>query len=176
MTRDELLESVYEALVQAQDCINGETPEDINCAEATADTISKIRDAMLTVEALTAWDSSPPAQTSCPWDVALGDRVMQLEAAGADKLSISAILGLIAFVRDGEGSAAPSTSRAIERETIGAILRIIDDLDAYQKRPGNGDWGVECICCRGELFDKSDREVIDAARALSMVSGPTPHE
>lgn len=54
---------------------------------------------------------SLPAQSSCPWDVALGDRVMQLEAAGADKLSISAILGLIAFVRDGEGSAAPSTSR-----------------------------------------------------------------
>ncbi len=44
------LNSVYAALCQAQDCINGETPEDITVAEAKEETISKLREAMRTVE------------------------------------------------------------------------------------------------------------------------------
>jgi hypothetical protein len=44
------------------------------------------------------------AQAGRTWDVAMSERVMQLEAGGAKTLSISAILGLIGFVRDGEGS------------------------------------------------------------------------
>lgn len=46
------LESVYNALCQAQDCIRGETPEDITDAEAREDTINKVRDAMRTIEAM----------------------------------------------------------------------------------------------------------------------------
>jgi hypothetical protein len=53
-------------------------------------------------------DSDGSAQGSRTWDVALSERVMQLEAGGAKNLSISAILGLIGFVRDGEGSELPS--------------------------------------------------------------------
>jgi hypothetical protein len=53
----EMLDRIYEALSQAQDCVRGETPEDIPDEEARADTISKIREAMELVEALTAQDA-----------------------------------------------------------------------------------------------------------------------
>jgi hypothetical protein len=46
-----------------------------------------------------------------------------------------------------------------------ALLAVIDETDSYQKRPGNGDWGVECACCMGELFDGTDRIRINIARA-----------
>jgi hypothetical protein len=46
-----------------------------------------------------------------------------------------------------------------------SLLAFIDELDAYQKRPGNGDWGVECACCMGELIDRADSIRIDEARA-----------
>jgi chromosome segregation ATPase len=42
------------ALDQAQDCINAETPEDITFGEAEDDTISKIREAMRTIAAVTS--------------------------------------------------------------------------------------------------------------------------
>ena len=32
----------------------------------------------------------------------------------------------------------------------------LEQWDAYQKRPGHGDYGVECACCMGEMFDLSD--------------------
>ena len=44
------------------------------------------------------------------------------------------------------------------------LLRLIDETDEYQKRPDSGAWGVECACCMGELFDGSDRVVIEQAR------------
>lgn len=46
------LRQVYDALCQAQDCIRGETPEDVTDAEAREDTISKVREAMRTVEGM----------------------------------------------------------------------------------------------------------------------------
>jgi hypothetical protein len=46
------LQSVYDALTQAQDCIIGETPEGISDEEAREDTISKVRDAMRAIEAM----------------------------------------------------------------------------------------------------------------------------
>ena len=47
------------------------------------------------------------------------------------------------------------------------LLKIVDETDEYQKRPESGDWGVECACCMGELF-QCDRADIDTARtALS---------
>jgi hypothetical protein len=48
------LRLVYDALVQAQDCIRGETPEDVTDAEAREDTINKVRDAMRAIEAMQA--------------------------------------------------------------------------------------------------------------------------
>jgi hypothetical protein len=51
-TPSDELQSVYDALCQAQDCIRGETPEDVTDAEAREDTIDKVRDAMRTVEAI----------------------------------------------------------------------------------------------------------------------------
>jgi hypothetical protein len=45
------------------------------------------------------------------------------------------------------------------------LLAIVDEVDAYQKRPGNGDYGVECACCMGELFDWLDCKRIENARA-----------
>jgi hypothetical protein len=50
------------------------------------------------------------------------------------------------------------------RKASASLLTIVDDLDQYQKRPERGDFGVECACCMGELFDASDREKIEAAR------------
>jgi hypothetical protein len=38
------------------------------------------------------------------WHDAMADRVLELKAAGTNQLSCDAVLGLIAFVRDGEGS------------------------------------------------------------------------
>lgn len=54
----EMLDKIYDALSQAQDCVRGETPEDVSDAEARADTISKIREAMELVEALSAQDAA----------------------------------------------------------------------------------------------------------------------
>lgn len=48
-----VLESVYGALAQAQDCIRGETPEDISDEEAREDTLNKVREAMRALEAMT---------------------------------------------------------------------------------------------------------------------------
>lgn len=47
-----------------------------------------------------------------------------------------------------------------------ALLAILDSLDQYQKLPERGDWGVECICCRGEMFNKTDRAAIETARVM----------
>lgn len=47
---DAALDAIYDALVQAQACIRGETPEDITDQEAREDTINKVRDAMRTIE------------------------------------------------------------------------------------------------------------------------------
>ena len=54
----ETLEAVYNALVQAQDCIRGETPEDISDEEAREDTISKVRDAMRAIESMQSRSSA----------------------------------------------------------------------------------------------------------------------
>ena len=51
------------------------------------------------------------------------------------------------------------------REALGDCLSIIDIIDAYQKRVGLGEYGTECACCRGELFDDGERPLIAAARA-----------
>jgi hypothetical protein len=51
------------------------------------------------------------------------------------------------------------------RSAGAALLAVIDETDSYQKRPGNGEWGVECACCMGELFDGTDRIRINIARA-----------
>jgi hypothetical protein len=44
--------------------------------------------------------------TDRTWHEAMADRVLQLKIGGAKNLSCDAVLGLIAFVRDGEGSVA----------------------------------------------------------------------
>jgi hypothetical protein len=50
----EALKKCVEALEQAYDCINGETPEDISFGEAEDDTLSKIRAALAQAQA-SAW-------------------------------------------------------------------------------------------------------------------------
>lgn len=40
------------------------------------------------------------------------------------------------------------------------------EWDAYQKRPERGDYGVECACCMGEMFDAEDRDMV--ARILEL--------
>jgi hypothetical protein len=52
----EAMDLVERALEQAQDCINGETPEDMSVQDAKEDTISKIREAL---RALAAQPASP---------------------------------------------------------------------------------------------------------------------
>jgi len=65
-------------------------------------------------------------------------------------------------------SASPPEQPAAAPVTaLADLLSIIDDLDQYQKRPDRGDYGVECACCMGELFDADDRVKIEVARALS---------
>jgi hypothetical protein len=51
------------------------------------------------------------------------------------------------------------------RDALDDCLLIIDIIDAYQKRVGLGEYGTECACCRGELFDDGERPLIAAARA-----------
>ena len=46
----EALRIAERALEQAQDCINGETPEDVSFGEAEDDTISKIREALRAIQ------------------------------------------------------------------------------------------------------------------------------
>lgn len=43
----------------------------------------------------------------------------------------------------------------------------LSEWDEYQKRPESGDWGVECACCMGEMFDAEDREKIAQLAALA---------
>lgn len=45
------LKQAETALMQAQDCIRRETPEDMTVAEADEDTIGKIREALRSIEA-----------------------------------------------------------------------------------------------------------------------------
>ena len=55
------------------------------------------------------------------------------------------------------------------REAAVSARKIIAEIDAYQKDPERGEFGVECACCMGELLD-DDRETlasIDAALAKS---------
>jgi hypothetical protein len=70
---------------------------------------------------------------------------------------------------DGPEAAATLERQAAENKRLrsagAALLAVIDETDSYQKRPGNGDWGVECACCMGELFDGADRIRINIARA-----------
>ena len=47
--------------------------------------------------------------TDRTWHEAMADRVLQLKIGGAKNLSCDAVLGLIAFIRDGEGSVAVSS-------------------------------------------------------------------
>jgi hypothetical protein len=51
----EKLEQIERALEQAQDCIRGETPEDVTDEEAREDTISKVREAIENVASLRAF-------------------------------------------------------------------------------------------------------------------------
>lgn len=52
------------------------------------------------------------------WHDAMADRVLQLKSAGANHLSCDAVLGLIAFVRDGDGSSISSTDREDDTDHI----------------------------------------------------------
>jgi len=65
-----------------------------------------------------------------PWYEAMADRVLQLKIGGANNLSCDAVLGLIAFVRDGEGSVADtSTDRNVNPVCdTQALLEIRDFL------------------------------------------------
>jgi hypothetical protein len=52
------------------------------------------------------------------------------------------------------------------REALVKARAMLAEIDEYQQRPERGDWGVECACCMGEMFDGSDRAAlaeIDAA-------------
>ncbi len=49
---------------------------------------------------------------------------------------------------------------------LAGVLKIIDGIDEYQNRKERGEWGVECACCMGELFDHGERPVIESARSL----------
>lgn len=49
-------------------------------------------------------------------------------------------------------------------EALALAVEILDEIDAYQKRPESGDWGAECACCMGELFDNGEREKIAKMR------------
>lgn len=43
-------------------------------------------------------------------------------------------------------------------------VRELEEWDAYQRRPERGDYGVECACCMGEMFDAADRDKLASAR------------
>lgn len=76
------------------------------------------------------------------------------------------ILALIAKAR--AGGAAVEALETVRNAGL-ILLKIVDETDEYQKRPESGDWGVECACCMGELF-QCDRADINTARtALSRI-------
>lgn len=97
------------------------------------------------------------------------------DIARACNEAIPALLPKLPIHRTPEdGPSQDYTSRELNptaADTLASLLEILDGLDEYQKRPGNGDWGVECICCRGEIFNKADRAAIEAARALTLTNG-----
>jgi len=57
----------------------------------------------------TLLDTVADTSTDRTWHEAMADRVLQLKIGGAKNLSCDAVLGLIAFIRDGEGSVAVSS-------------------------------------------------------------------
>lgn len=83
--------------------------------------------------------------------------------------SPSTILALITRLRTSEAKAVEAVERA-ERAGL-SLLKIVDELDAYQRRPNSRDWGVECACCMGELFDGTERVLIEHARQALSTSG-----
>ena len=40
----------------------------------------------------------------------------------------------------------------------------LDEWDQYQRRPTRSDYGVECACCMGEMFDKDALERITSLK------------
>jgi hypothetical protein len=42
----------------------------------------------------------------------------------------------------------------------------LEEWDQYQRRPSRNEWGVECACCMGEMFDKDALERITGFREL----------
>jgi len=42
----------------------------------------------------------------------------------------------------------------------------LEEWDQYQRHSSRGEWGVECACCMGEMFEKNDLERITGLRAL----------
>lgn len=72
------LETIYAALSQAQDCIRGETPEDVSDQEAREDTIDKVRDAMRLIEHMQAQPQPDPHPGSSAGneDIALAEKML----------------------------------------------------------------------------------------------------
>jgi len=117
--------------------------------------------------------TSPPANAA-----ALADRIAEIPIG-----PFAILLGMNDETHFKEVLAARATIVSALRgiaqqpafEAIASLLKIIDDIDAYQKRSERGDWGVECACCMGELLDKEERTAIEGARALTSLSS-TPSE
>jgi hypothetical protein len=78
-----MLAQIEQALEQAQDCIRGETPEDISDADAREDTISKVREAMRNVEALRAAAQPGMRENDRHYLSAIRKRLEQLYYASA---------------------------------------------------------------------------------------------
>ena len=72
-----------------------------------AERIQMIKDAAAEIRRLRGLAQCAPERA---WHEALADRVLRLKIGGAKTLSCDAVLGLIAFVRDGEGSVADTST------------------------------------------------------------------
>lgn len=93
----ELLNQIEKALEQAQDCIKGETPEDVTHEEARIDTIDKVRDAMHAVDALRRHQ---PNERLTPYAViALNDARAELQKRDVCEINETALARMSASTR-----------------------------------------------------------------------------
>ena len=88
------------------------------------------------------------------------------KAAMADIRSRITFIDYTAQVRALQDLIASQADR-IERleRALANVLPLLNDLDEYIKRPGHGEYGVECAVCMGEWFEPGDRDAINEATA-----------
>lgn len=154
------LESVYAALSQAQDCIRGETPENISDEEAREDTINKVRDAMRTIEGM---QTAPQA------------------SAGSEGEMHAAIKAWLDCPKEKRPSAAAlgkriediATSSDVEKQNIIAALQHSDEV-VLEQSEWKGNWVQTVRLPSGEEIVRTVPQQSADTEPVVLVEGDAP--